>query len=153
VALARYCFCVASTVGLMSRHTIGHERDAAIPYAARLGVALQLTKILRDTDEVFRIGRLNLLQDELARFRLGETSLSRPSVTKPGGELICFRLAGPADSTRTRGQNSDWYRRMGSLPSRPAQACTAGFWTRSSPTTSTCSLGGPMCPLLGEPGC
>jgi phytoene/squalene synthetase len=78
----------------MGRHTIGHETDAAIPYAATLGVALLLTKILRDTDEVCRIGRLNLAQDELARFRLGETSLSRPSVTMPGCELMCFRLAG-----------------------------------------------------------
>jgi phytoene synthase len=46
--LASYCYGVACTVGLMSMHITGFSGPEAIPYAIRLGVALQLTNILRD---------------------------------------------------------------------------------------------------------
>lgn len=70
-ALERYCYCVASTVGLMSMHIIGCVEDRpdalaeATPYAARLGLAMQLTNILRDIGEDSRAGRVYLPQDEL----------------------------------------------------------------------------------------
>lgn len=92
-ALAHYCYGVASTVGLMSMHIIGYASDEAIPYAVKLGVALQLTNILRDIGEDYRIGRLYLPQDELAEFGLGETFFSRPSVTEAWRECMRFQLA------------------------------------------------------------
>jgi len=49
--LAHYCYGVASTVGLMTMHIIGFSGPEAIPYAIKLGVALQLTNILRDIGE------------------------------------------------------------------------------------------------------
>ena len=70
--LAVYCYGVASTVGLMSMHVIGFEAGAT-PYAVKLGVALQLTNILRDVGEDWRSGRLYLPLDELAAFGLSET--------------------------------------------------------------------------------
>ncbi len=74
--LARYAYGVASTVGLMSMHIIGFAGTAAILYAVRLGVALQLTNILRDVGEDWRAGRLYLPQDELAEFGLSDEDIA-----------------------------------------------------------------------------
>lgn len=74
--LASYCYGAASTVGLMSMHIIGYTDQAAVPYAVRLGVALQLTNILRDVGEDWDKGRLYLPQDELAAFGLTEAAIA-----------------------------------------------------------------------------
>lgn len=75
--LTAYCYSVASTVGLMAMHIIGYAGSQAIPYAVKLGVALQLTNILRDVGEDWRAGRLYLPQDELAHFGLTEDDIAR----------------------------------------------------------------------------
>jgi phytoene synthase len=74
--LAEYCYGVACTVGLMSMHIIGFAGPEAIPYAIRLGVALQLTNILRDVGEDWRAGRLYLPQDELQAFHIDEDRIA-----------------------------------------------------------------------------
>jgi phytoene synthase len=68
--LAEYSYGVASTVGLMSMHITGYDGPHAIPYAVKLGVALQMTNILRDVGEDWRAGRVYLPQDELAAYGL-----------------------------------------------------------------------------------
>ncbi|MEM7333246.1 MAG: squalene/phytoene synthase family protein [Chloroflexota bacterium] len=73
--LAHYCYGVASTVGLMTMHIVGYESERAIPYAIKLGVALQLTNILRDIQEDWQNGRLYLPQDELKGFGLTEADI------------------------------------------------------------------------------
>jgi len=73
--LVRYCYGVASTVGLMSMHIIGFLSEDAIRYAIRLGVALQLTNILRDVAEDYQRGRIYLPADELATFGITENHL------------------------------------------------------------------------------
>jgi phytoene synthase len=70
--LTEYCYGVASTVGLMAMYVIGFESRDALPYAVKLGIALQLTNILRDVGEDLRTGRLYLPLDELAMFGLTE---------------------------------------------------------------------------------
>jgi phytoene synthase len=75
--LTAYCYGVASTVGLMSMHIIGYSGTRAIPYAIKLGVALQVTNILRDIAEDWRSGRLYLPQADLARFGLAEADLAQ----------------------------------------------------------------------------
>ncbi len=75
--LADYCYAVASTVGLMTMHIVGYSGKEAVPYAVKLGVALQLTNILRDVAEDWRSGRLYLPQDELAAFNLMEEDVAR----------------------------------------------------------------------------
>lgn len=90
--LAHYCYGVASTVGLMSMHIIGYASEDAIPYAVKLGVALQLTNILRDVGEDYRIGRLYLPQDELVEFGLTEAFFARPSVRDPWRQLMRFQI-------------------------------------------------------------
>jgi phytoene synthase len=64
-----YCYRVASVVGLLVMGITGH-RPGAEPYAIKLGVALQLTNILRDVGEDAARGRVYLPQEELARFDL-----------------------------------------------------------------------------------
>jgi phytoene synthase len=72
--LERYCYLVASTVGLLSLPIIGLARgtrfEEAAPYAVQLGLALQLTNILRDVGEDAERGRVYLPQSDLATFRL-----------------------------------------------------------------------------------
>ena len=68
--LALYCYGVASSVGLMSMHIVGFESEQALPYAIKLGVALQMTNILRDINEDWDRGRIYLPMDELEEFRI-----------------------------------------------------------------------------------
>jgi 15-cis-phytoene synthase len=74
--LAGYAYGVASTVGLLTMHIIGYAGPQATPYAIKLGVALQLTNILRDVGEDWRAGRVYLPAAELAAFGLAEADLA-----------------------------------------------------------------------------
>ncbi|GAB4197418.1 MAG: phytoene/squalene synthase family protein [Roseiflexaceae bacterium] len=69
-----YCYRVASVVGLISMHIIGDVAQAR-PYAVNLGVALQLTNILRDVGEDAARGRIYLPLEDLARFGLSEADI------------------------------------------------------------------------------
>ena len=72
--LQLYCYRVASVIGLISMHIIGHEADAE-PYAIQLGIALQLTNILRDVGEDAARGRIYLPLEDLERFGLCEDDI------------------------------------------------------------------------------
>ena len=95
--LAGYCYGVASTVGLMAMHIIGYAGKDAIPYAVKLGVALQLTNILRDVGEDWRAGRLYLPQDELADYGLAEDDIANGVVDDRWRGFMRFQI----DRTRT----------------------------------------------------
>ncbi len=90
--LAEYAYSVATTVGLMAMHITGFDGPAAVPYAIKLGVALQLTNILRDVNEDWRKGRLYLPLDELARFDLREADLAARQVDDRWRGLMCFQI-------------------------------------------------------------
>jgi 15-cis-phytoene synthase len=90
--VAAYAYGVASTVGLMSMHIIGFSGERAIPYAIALGVALQLTNILRDVGEDWRAGRLYLPTDELAIFRLTEADLDMGQVDDRWRAFLRFQI-------------------------------------------------------------
>jgi phytoene synthase len=90
--LAEYSYGVASTVGLMAMHIIGHTGPEAIPYAVKLGVALQLTNILRDVWEDWTMGRLYLPQDELAEFGLSEADIANRQITGRWRAFIHFQI-------------------------------------------------------------
>lgn len=72
--LKLYCYRVASVIGLVSMHIIGHTPGAE-PYAIQLGYALQLTNILRDIGEDAARGRLYLPLEDLERFGVRETDI------------------------------------------------------------------------------
>jgi phytoene synthase len=90
--LATYAYGVASTVGLMSMHIIGFSGQEAIPYAIKLGVALQVTNILRDVAEDWRAGRVYLPQEELAAFHLTEADLAAGQVDGRWRAFMRFQI-------------------------------------------------------------
>jgi phytoene synthase len=90
--LAGYCYGVASTVGLMTMHIVGFSGTEAIPYAVKLGVALQLTNILRDVGEDWRAGRLYLPEEELADFGLDEADIAAGVVDGRWRRFMRFQI-------------------------------------------------------------
>lgn len=78
--LATYAYGVASTVGLMMLRIIGTDpsvtEQEAVPYAIKMGLALQVTNILRDVGEDRRAGRVYLPADELRAWGLCEEDLA-----------------------------------------------------------------------------
>ncbi len=90
--LAHYCYAVASTVGLMIMHVVGYTGLEAIPYAVKLGVALQLTNILRDVGEDWRNGRVYLPQDELAAYGLTEADIAAGVVEDRWRAFMRFQI-------------------------------------------------------------
>ncbi len=91
--LAEYCYGVASTVGLMVMHIVGFDDEDALPYAIKLGVALQLTNILRDVGEDWANGWLYLPLTELAEFGLTEADIASGFVSDAWRAFMRFQLA------------------------------------------------------------
>ena len=76
-ALEKYCYRVASVVGLLSIEIFGYENKACFDYAVYLGKALQLTNILRDVKNDAARGRIYLPLDELKKFAVTEAEILR----------------------------------------------------------------------------
>jgi phytoene synthase len=74
--LELYCYRVAGVVGLMMAPVLGCRDARALPFAADLGTAMQLTNILRDVKEDLARGRVYLPHEELAAFGLTEADLA-----------------------------------------------------------------------------
>ena len=70
-----YCYRVASTVGLMSSEILGYSDKIALEYAEAMGIAMQLTNILRDVKEDASIGRIYLPQEDLRKFGVSEDQI------------------------------------------------------------------------------
>ena len=88
--LYEYCYRVAGVVGLMCIEIFGYRNPKAKDYAVNLGLALQLTNIIRDLKVDAERGRIYLPQDELARFGYHEDELLRGAYTPAFFELIRF---------------------------------------------------------------
>ena len=73
--LRQYCYRVASVVGLVCLQIFQYRDDAARRHAVDLGLAMQLTNIMRDVREDWSMGRVYLPQDEMARFGYSEDML------------------------------------------------------------------------------
>lgn len=91
--LATYCYGVASTVGLMSMYIVGFKTNEAVPYAIKLGVALQMTNILRDVGEDFRNGRVYLPREELAFYGIREEDIAAGKVTDAWRQFMKFQIS------------------------------------------------------------
>lgn len=90
--LATYCYGVASTVGLMSMYIVGFKTNEAVPYAIKLGVALQMTNILRDVGEDYRDGRLYLPREELTFYGIREQDIAGGCVTDNWRQFMKFQI-------------------------------------------------------------
>jgi len=82
-----YCERVASAVGLASIEIFGYTNPQTRRYAVELGVALQLTNILRDVAADAARGRLYVPLEDLDRFRVAEEQILRPSPGPPSAQL------------------------------------------------------------------
>ena len=88
-----YCYRVASTVGLMSMYITGAQTMEAVPYAVQLGVALQLTNILRDVGDDARAGRIYLPREDMERFGYTTDMLMSGTLNRSFVELMKFEIA------------------------------------------------------------
>lgn len=77
--LQRYCYNVASVVGLVCIRIFGYNDPAAEPLAERCGLAFQLTNIIRDVKEDAALGRVYLPEDDLREFGVDPSELINPS--------------------------------------------------------------------------
>ena len=73
--LQLYCYRVASTVGLMCIEIFGYKHPSTKDFAVNLGIALQLTNILRDVSKDAEKGRIYIPQEDLKRFNYSENEL------------------------------------------------------------------------------
>jgi phytoene synthase len=99
--LYRYCYQVASVVGLTIIHIFGFDTRSALPLAEKCGVAFQLTNILRDIREDAERGRIYLPAEDLRRFGVSEDDLCAGRRGEPFLRLMAF------ESERARAYYND----------------------------------------------
>lgn len=92
-ALSLYCYRVASCVGLICLHIFGPTSPRAQDYAVDLGIAFQLTNILRDLGSDAEQGRIYLPQEDLAFFGYQEEELLARRRNQQLDELVAFEAA------------------------------------------------------------
>ncbi|HET6387230.1 MAG TPA: phytoene/squalene synthase family protein [Armatimonadota bacterium] len=88
--LYRYCYRVASVVGLTCLKVFGCQGDEALQLGERCGVAFQLTNIIRDVREDAAEGRIYLPQEDLKRFGCSEADLAAPELYEKVRLLLEF---------------------------------------------------------------
>jgi len=74
-----YCYRVASVVGLVCIRVFGYRDPSAEPLAEKLGLAFQLTNIIRDVKEDAAVGRVYLPEEDLARFGISPLEFCSPN--------------------------------------------------------------------------
>ncbi len=90
--LQLYCYRVASVVGLLSVAIFGYNDRKTLKYAHDLGLAFQLTNIIRDVGEDARRGRIYLPADEMAQFGVSETDILQGRETEQVRMLLEFQI-------------------------------------------------------------
>jgi phytoene synthase len=90
--LESYCHRVAGVVGLLSARIFGYTEAATLDYARTLGLALQLTNIIRDVGEDVRRNRIYLPLDELARFGLSADNVIEQREDERFERLMAFQI-------------------------------------------------------------
>ncbi|WP_153111625.1 presqualene diphosphate synthase HpnD [Propionivibrio limicola] len=92
-ALSLYCYRVASVVGLLAAEIFGFTDRQTLKYAHDLGMAFQLTNIIRDVGEDARRGRVYLPMDELKRFGVTVSDILNARQTDNFRALMEFQIA------------------------------------------------------------
>lgn len=95
-----YCYRVASTVGLMSSEILGYSDKKALEYAEAMGIAMQLTNILRDVKEDAAMGRIYLPQEDLRRFDVSEEQVFANEVNENFVEMMKVQIERARDFYR-----------------------------------------------------
>ena len=92
-AMSRYCWHVASVVGILSASIFGATRPETLLYAEKLGHAFQLTNIIRDVGEDARKGRIYLPISELQQFNVTAADLLNARHSENFENLMRFQVA------------------------------------------------------------
>ncbi|MEO1022386.1 MAG: squalene/phytoene synthase family protein [Bacteroidota bacterium] len=87
-----YSYKVASVVGLMTSEVFGYKMDKALDHAVDLGIAMQLTNILRDVGEDLDRDRIYIPEVDLKMFEVSESDLFRREMTENFRELIRYQI-------------------------------------------------------------
>ena len=90
--LSLFCYRVAAVVGLMMTYVLGYKHERAFRYAKHLGIAMQLTNILRDIKEDKDMGRIYLPQKDLVGFGVLEQDILEEKITPQLKALIKFQV-------------------------------------------------------------
>jgi squalene synthase HpnC len=88
--LREYCYRVAGTVGLTCTHVFGFKDARALDLAEKLGLAFQLTNIIRDVHEDYKLGRVYLPEEDLQRYGVSPEDFGRSEATLGVRELLRF---------------------------------------------------------------
>jgi len=88
--LREYCYRVAGTVGLTCTHVFGFRDARALDLAEKLGLAFQLTNIIRDVHEDYKLGRVYLPEEDLQRYGVSPEDFGRSEATLGVRELLRF---------------------------------------------------------------
>jgi 15-cis-phytoene synthase len=88
-----YCYRVASAVGLVSIEIFGYRNPQCRQYAIDLGLALQMTNIIRDVWKDFQAGRIYLPREDLARFHYSEADLAKRQYNEHFLQLMQFEAS------------------------------------------------------------
>jgi squalene synthase HpnC len=88
--LKEYCYRVAGTVGLTCTHIFGFRDPRALDLSEKLGLAFQLTNIIRDVREDYILGRVYLSEEDLARYGVAKADFGRSEATLGVHELLRF---------------------------------------------------------------
>jgi phytoene synthase len=94
--LRQYCYRVASVVGLVCIRIFGYRDPAAEALAENLGLAFQLTNIIRDVREDADMGRIYLPAEDIERFKIGPSDFRQAAIP----ERLRWLLAAEADRAR-----------------------------------------------------
>ncbi len=152
-ALERYCYRVAGVVGLLAAGIFGYANPRTLDYAKDLGIAFQLTNIIRDVGEDARKNRIYLPMDELKRFEVpaadilnarqtpqfapahGLPSRARARLLRPGDGRAAGR--GPPRAARRAHHGGDLPHAARGDRARRASKCSAG-----APRSRRCASSG-----------
>jgi 15-cis-phytoene synthase len=116
--LERYCYRVAGVVGLLAAGIFGYRDARTLDYARDLGIAFQLTNIIRDVGEDARKNRIYLPMDDLRQFGVPAADILNARQTPEFGKLMAFEAA------RARGR---YDKAMQTLPREDRKAQRPGL--------------------------
>jgi len=117
-ALERYCYRVAGAVGLLAAGIFGYRDPRTLDYAKNLGIAFQLTNIIRDVGEDARRNRIYLPMDEMKQFGVTAADILQARHHESFEKLMRFQ-AGRA--------NNYYEKAFGALPAEDRKAQRAGL--------------------------
>ncbi|MDQ7817001.1 MAG: presqualene diphosphate synthase HpnD [Melioribacteraceae bacterium] len=119
--LVEYCYRVASTVGLMCIEIFGYKNKSTRDYAVNLGLAMQLTNIIRDVGKDAVYGRIYIPQDDLIKFNYSENELLAKQYNPNFRSLMSFEAERAKDYFNKANQSLYFEDKPSMFPARAMQ--------------------------------